>query len=113
MTDPKEAAPVTSEGEDPGCPVLRRPPEWPEFLEDFPDTPELQPLIRAFVAGNYAQLRELEQSLRKSGAGTETLECASELVQRTETHPTAKKLLFLSLGFFLFLVVWVYMEHAH
>jgi hypothetical protein len=112
MTDPKEAA-ETSEGDNVDEPLVRRSPEWPEFLEDFPDSPELQPLIQTFVAGNYARLRELERALRARGADSETLECARELVDRTQTHPTAKKLLFLSIGFFLFLVVWVYMEHAH
>jgi hypothetical protein len=85
----------------------------PEFLADYPDAPELRPLISAFVAGNYRKLRELASALEVPGTDPEVLGCARELVARTEADPTAKWLLVLSLAFLSFLVLWVYFIHGH
>jgi hypothetical protein len=93
--------------------AARRVPERAAFLDDFPDHPELTPLIRAFEVGNYAALRKLEASLRERCHEPETLDLARELVERTDPDPTAKRLLLLATGFFLFIVVWVYLNHGY
>lgn len=90
-----------------------REPRRAEFLEDLPDAPELQPLIDAFAEGNYARLRSLERELRSTTSDPELLALARELVERTEPDPLAKKLLGLSILFFLLIVGWVYLHNAH
>lgn len=82
------------------------------FLDDLPDSPELQPLIAAFVAGNYAVLREQELALRAQSKDPDVLAAARELVERTEPDPLSKALLGFAVLFFLFLVAWVYLHHG-
>jgi hypothetical protein len=94
--------------EDSASPTTR-----PEFLADYPDAPELRPLISAFVAGNYGRLRELAAALDQDATDPEILGLARELVARTEADPAAKRLLLLSLAFLTFLVIWVYFIHGH
>jgi len=89
------------------------PPERAAFLAELPDLPELRPLVAAFTAGNYARLRQLATDLEESCQDPELLSLADELVARTEPDPTAKKLLWLAIGFFLFILSWVYFGHAH
>lgn len=90
-----------------------RDPRRASFLDDLPDRAELRPLVEAFVDGNYAELRGLERELKKSTNDTELLAVARELVERTEPDPLSKKLLALSVVFFLFIVGWVYLHNAH
>jgi hypothetical protein len=90
-----------------------RDPRRAAFLDDLPDTPELRPLIAAFVAGDYARLRLLEQSLSGQTGDIEVLSAARELVERTEPDPLSVRLLWMSVLFFLFIVGWVYLHHAH
>lgn len=91
----------------------QRDPRRPAFLDHLPDNPELRPLVEAFVEGNYARLRSLERELRNKTKDPELLAVARELVERTEPDPLAKKLLALSIVFFLFIVAWVYLHNAH
>lgn len=90
-----------------------QPVERAAFLDDFPDAPELLPLMTAFQSGHYAELRKLEAELRARSTDPEVLTRARELVERTETDPTAMKLLLLAVGFFLFILLWVYGIHGH
>jgi hypothetical protein len=83
------------------------------FLDDLPDAEALRPLVVAFVRGNYALLRQLERSLQRETADPDLLEAARELVERTEPAPESKVLVLLSVIFFVFLVAWVYLGHAH
>jgi hypothetical protein len=90
-----------------------RPIERAAFLDDFPPDPDLLPLVEAFQSGHYARLRELYAALRTRSKDPETLELARELVERTHADPTATKLLLLSIGFFLFILTWVYGSNGH
>lgn len=90
-----------------------RDPRRPAFLDELPESELLEPLVAAFVAGNYGRLRELADALAKQTNDSEILEAARELVARTEPDPLSKKLLGLSILFFVFVVGWVYLYHAH
>lgn len=83
------------------------------FLDDLPDADELRPLIESYVEGRYARLREQERSLRDQSKDAEILAAARELVERTEPDPLSKILLWLSIGFLLFIIGWVYLHHGH
>jgi len=82
------------------------------FLDELPDAPVLRPLIESYVAGNYARLRKQELVLRDQTEDPEILAAGRELVERTEPDPLSKALLWLSVGFFLFIVGWVYFHHG-
>jgi hypothetical protein len=112
MNDLPEQVPADEADEESTDDELR-PAERAAFLDDFPDSPELLPLIHAFETGNYAYLRKLERSLQQHCTDPELLASARELVERTEADPTAKKLLLLSVGFFVFTLIWVYGSHGH
>jgi hypothetical protein len=114
MTErPSEPTPDDVETDDETPASEPRPVERAAFLDDFPDSPELLPLIMAFQSGRYAELRKLEAELRARSTDPEVLTHARELVERTETDPTATKLLLLAVGFFLFILFWVYGIHGH
>ncbi|HMA94907.1 MAG TPA: hypothetical protein VKP30_19585 [Polyangiaceae bacterium] len=92
---------------------VSRDPRRPAFIDELPESELLDPLVAAFVDGNYAHLRELERALAKDAKDPEILEAARELVARTEPDPLSKKLLGLSILFFVLVVGWVYFYHAH
>ncbi len=69
--------------------------------------------VEAFAQGQYARLRRLERTLASSDADEAVKTRGRELVARTEIDPTSRKLLYLSLGFFLFLVFWAYAQSGH
>lgn len=93
--------------------AVSRDPRRPAFIDELPESELLEPLVAAFVAGNYAQLRELARTLAKETSDSEILEAARELVARTEPDPVSKKLLGLSILFFVLVVGWVYFYHVH
>lgn len=87
--------------------------ERPRFLLDFPDNPELEPLIVAFESGNYAYIRDNAE--RVAAAATDPLvrEAALELRRRIDPDPLAKYLLLVSVLLLVFLSVWAYLTHGH
>lgn len=112
LGDPEEASEFEDEAEAEE-PEPKPDPRRAAFLRDLPDTEQLRPLVAAFASGNYALLRQLERGLASQTQDPEILAAAHELVGRTEPDPLSKKLLGLSVLFFLFIVGWVYLHHAH
>jgi hypothetical protein len=82
--------------------------ERPRFLLDFPDDPELEALIAAFEAGNFARVRREAPELAQRSADEAVRQAALELRRRTNPDPLLIVLLLLCLGLFGFLVSWVY-----
>lgn len=97
----------------------RRPPldakgmERPVFLLDFPEDPALEPLIRAFEAGNYARVREGAELLSRSHESPAVREAALELRRRIEPDPLAKYLVVISVVLLVVLTVWAYRVQSH
>jgi hypothetical protein len=87
--------------------------ERPTFLLDFPQDDALEPLIRAFEAGNYAFVRERAQTVADQAADPAVRDAALELRRRIEPDPLAKYLLWIAIGLLCFLVVWTYFVREH
>jgi hypothetical protein len=82
--------------------------ERPRFLLDFPDDPELERLIRAFEAGNFALIRREAESLARSTSNPEVRDAALELRRRIDPDPLTKYLLAVSLALLVILTIWAY-----
>lgn len=82
--------------------------ERPAFLLDFPEDPDLERLIAAFEAGNYALIRREAEPLAARTQDPEVRDAALELRRRIDPDPLAKGLLALSALLLLFLTVWAY-----
>jgi hypothetical protein len=82
--------------------------ERPRFLLEFPEDPELEALMAAFEAGNFARVRREAPELAKRSADAAVRQAALELRRRTDPDPLLVALLLLCLGLFGFLVAWVY-----
>jgi hypothetical protein len=82
--------------------------ERPAFLLDFPEDPELERLILAFEAGNFAQVRAQAPQLAASTTDDAVRRAALELRRRTDPDPLLLVLLGLCIVLFVFLVSWVY-----
>ncbi len=85
--------------------------ERPAFLLRFPEDTALEPVIAAFEAGNYAEVREAAQKLSEDGQTPEVRRAAEELLRRIEPDPLMK--LFLSVAIALLLVVVAYGYLGH
>jgi hypothetical protein len=86
--------------------------ERPRFLLAFPADPALEPLVRAFEAGNYQAVREGVPKLLESTEDPIVRAAARELGRRIEPDPLMKYLLFVALGLFVF-VVWYTYQGQH
>ena len=84
--------------------------ERPAFLLEFPGDPELELLIAAFEAGNFAKVREAAPQLAASTKDEAVRRAALELRRRIEPDPLLIGLLALCFALFVFLVAWVYMR---
>ena len=82
--------------------------ERPAFLLDFPDDPELERLIAAFEAGNFAQVRAAAPPLAASTQSEAVRRAALELRRRTDPDPLLVGMLGLCILLFVFLVIWIY-----
>lgn len=82
--------------------------ERPAFLLAFPEDPELEELIEAFEAGNFARVRADAAELARCSADPEVRRAALELRRRIDPDPLLVVLLVFSLSLFVFLVAWVY-----
>ena len=85
--------------------------ERPAFLLGFPEDPELEPLIAAFEAGNYAHVRETALRLAETSERADVKAAALELLRRIEPDPLVKFLLGIAIALFVVVVAYVY--HAH
>lgn len=85
--------------------------ERPAFLLDFPTDAELEPLIAAFEAGNYAFVRRQAPKVAERATDPAVRAAALELRRRTDPDPLAVYLLVISVLLLAFLITWLYMQH--
>lgn len=85
--------------------------ERPAFLLRFPEDPELEPVIAAFEAGNYAHVRVAAQKLSEHGQTPEVRHAADELLRRIEPDPLMKLFLGVAIALLLVVVAYGYMGH--
>lgn len=79
-----------------------------EFLLRFPQNAELEALIEAFEAGNYARVREEAPRLADKTEDQEVRLAAEDLARRIEPDPLIKVFLALALVLFLAIVATTY-----
>ena len=82
--------------------------ERPAFLLGFPEDAELEQLIGAFEAGNFALVRREAPKLAARTTDDAVRRAALELRSRTDPDPLLLLLLLLCVALFVFLVIWVY-----
>jgi hypothetical protein len=82
--------------------------ERPAFLLEFPEDAELEPLIAAFEAGNFARVRSEAPKLAARTRDDAVRRAALELRSRTDPDPLLLMMLLLCISLFVFLVIWVY-----
>jgi hypothetical protein len=87
--------------------------ERPVFLLDYPEDPELERLVAAFEAGNYALVRRDAPALAEKTTDPAIKAAALELRERIEPDPLAKYLLFVSALLLVLLTIWAYRTAAH
>lgn len=111
---PNEVPQVPSEPDAvPRVPPESRDPCRAPFLDELPEAPELEPLIAAFAAGNYARVRQLARSLEGPSTAVEVRDAARELVRRTEPDRVVVVLFVLAFALFIFVAAWSILGHAH
>lgn len=83
----------------------------PAFLLDFPRHPELERIIAAYEAGNFAYVREQAPKLAERTDDPAVRDAALELRHRIDPDPLAKYLLFAAIALLAFLIAWTYLAH--
>jgi len=101
-----------TEPREPLTPTRSRGPGWPEFLEEFPDSPLLTPIVEAFARGDYRSVRSLTEALPAS-TEPELRTLALGLVARTRPDPLTRLLFVLACALFVFVAVWSMLGHGH
>lgn len=84
--------------------------ERPVFLLSFPHDPELERLIAAFEAGNFALVRKEAPELARRTRDEAVRRAARELRRRIDPDPLLVVLLVFALSLFAFLVAWIYAQ---
>jgi hypothetical protein len=103
---------------DPEAPAPRRAPldakgnERPVFLLDFPEDPELERMITAFEAGNYAEVRRLSSGVAERATDPDVRAAALELRRRIDPDPLSTYIVLISVALLVFLLVWAYAVQA-
>jgi hypothetical protein len=108
----RRRTPAASEAE-PRQPLDTNERERPAFLLSFPHHPELDRLIAAFEAGNYALIRNEAPRLAEQTRDPAIRDAALELRRRIEPDPLVKYLLAISVALLVFLVLYAYVLHDH
>jgi hypothetical protein len=85
-------------------------PRRPVFAADFPPDPELDALVGAFEAGDFARVREGAPRLVSSATDPAVKDAAKALLARTRPDPLATLLLVFSAVLLVFLSAW-WMTH--
>ena len=78
----------------------------PSFARAFPQSPELDALVEAFVRGDYAAVRAGAPNLERSSPNPAIQAAARTLVERTRPEPLAVTLLALAVMLLVVLLVW-------
>jgi hypothetical protein len=85
----------------------------PAFLLAFPRDPELERLIEAYEAGDYATVRREAPGLAERTEDRAVRDAALELRRRIDPDPLARYLLLTAVALLVFLVIWVYAKQGH
>ena len=83
--------------------------ERAHFLLSFPKHPELDKLVAAYEAGNYALVREQAPRLAKRADDPAVRDAALELRRRIDPDPLAKYLLLAGVLLLVFLTLYAYL----
>lgn len=81
------------------------------FAAAYPEHPELDALLDAFEAGNYAWVREQAPALAKRSEDPAISRAARDLVSRLSPDPLAVRMLIGAGLLLLFLIYWFYSDH--
>jgi hypothetical protein len=84
----------------------------PLFARAYPRTPEIDALLAAFEAGNYARVREEAPKVAESATDPKVAAAARDLRRRIDPDPLQLYLLALTAGLLLFLTAWFFW-HQH
>jgi len=87
--------------------------ERPAFLLDYPEDPDLERLIAAFEAGNYALVRREAAGIAEKATDPAVKAAALELRERIEPDPLAKYLILASALLLALLTIWAYRTSGH
>jgi hypothetical protein len=82
--------------------------ERPAFLLDFPDDPELEVLIAAFEAGDFASVRRAAPELASRTTDESVRRAALELRRRIDPDPLLVVLLLFTISLFVVIAAWIY-----
>lgn len=82
--------------------------ERPRFLLDFPADPDLDKLVHAFEAGDFATIRTDAEALADKSEDPLVRDAALELRRRIDPDPLVKYILLASVLLLAFLVLYVY-----
>ena len=80
----------------------------PLFVQAFPADPELDLLVRAFEAGDYARVRREAPALAARTANSEVRDAALELRRRIDPDPLLRYFIALAVALLVFLALYVY-----
>ncbi len=106
-SEPKTSVQQSAE-EDDEVALVAQGRERPRFLLAFPKHPDLERLVDAFEAGNYALVRAEAEALAERTESRAVRDAALELRRRIEPDPLAKYLLALTAVLLLSLAYWAY-----
>lgn len=84
--------------------------ERPAFLLEYPHDPELERLIEAFEAGNFALIRRDAAELARRTNDEAVRRAALELRRRIDPDPLLLVMLALSIALFSFITLWIYLS---
>jgi hypothetical protein len=87
--------------------------ERPQFILGFPEDPELDSLVRAFEAGNYARVRREAPELARRTTDARVRAAARELRRRIDPDPALRYVLLTTLALLAVLVYWAYGHSGH
>jgi hypothetical protein len=81
----------------------------PRFLLSFPEHPELEKLVAAYEAGNYALIRDEAPRLADRADNPAVRDAALELRRRIDPDPLIKYLLLAGVLLLVFLTAYAYL----
>ncbi len=86
--------------------------DLPAFARSLPESQEVDALLAAFTAGNYAKVRELAARFLAGTADPELRRAILEVRRRTSPDPMSFYLFGLTLALLVFMTSWFFL-HQH
>jgi len=107
---PEGATPPPDAGEaGDGRKVAQKAPDGrPPFARKYPRTPEIDALLAAFEAGNYAKVRAEAPKVAEQASDPEVAAAAKDMRRRIEADPLQIYLLVVTAALLAFLTVWFF-----